>query len=174
MSHFKKVEQFAEPFDPGMEQPSAEERLKAAVDFSLLIEQSLLAHFEDITVGGDTTGDPDAETYSFEIFASERRARGEEYLKVTISESPGRQTLKVQEQKMGEGQGDRAIYTLKAGADQVIRSFGPEKLAPHSGVEETMKALDTIVENFKLRVAMGYDNQPIGPEEIQKLRAILL
>jgi hypothetical protein len=182
MANFEPIEQLAKPFDPSDGALSDAEKLRAATDFSQLIEDTYLAHIADLN--------PHSDNLRINIQDSTSEGRYISHLEITIYTSEqfgGEKRIQIMEYHKAYRPKTRvSIYSLKADGSQVsrfdeihdVRQVTEEEFHnPDHSMEATLEGLRSMVEesdNLKLEKDLGYNDQPIDSDEVGKLRNLIL
>ena len=182
MTRFEPIERFAEPFDPSEGALSDAEKLEAAADFSHLIDDVYLAHIADIK--------PDSDNLTINIQDADPDGRYVSHLEVTIytsKEFGDEKKIQITEHhKVYRPKLRATVYTLKSNGDEVTRldeecdvkqvtqvAFRTPQYSAESMMDE-VRSMVSEFDNSELEKDLGYNDQPIGPDEVVKLRRLLL
>jgi len=182
MANFEPIERFAKPFDPSDGALSDAEKLKAAADFSHLIEDVYLAHIEDLKPNSDNL------TINIQDLTPEGRYISHLEVMIYTSEQFGlEKKIQIREHhKVYQPTSRTTVYSLKPDGNEVtrvderhnVRLVTEEEFHnPQYSVEGLIDGLQSMVEevdNFELEKEFGYNDQPIGPDEVAKLRHLIL
>jgi hypothetical protein len=182
MANFEPIEQFAKPFDPSDGVLSDAEKLKAAAGFSELVEDVYLAHISDLL--------PNSDTLKINIEDKTPEGRYISHLEImiyTAAQSGGEKMIQIREyHKAYHPKSRTTTYSLKPDGDEVTRTdeyhdvrhvTEEEFHNPDYSVVNVLAMLRHMVEeshNSELEKELGYNDQPIDSDEVDKLRSLII
>jgi hypothetical protein len=172
MPPYKKIDEFAAPFNPTKEKLSEYERLSAALDFSQLIDDVFLNNIIEIRVSG---GERRTSHLRHIIQTSHSDGRYLSHLEVIVSEDAGKREIQIREESKTSDPKRIVHYVLKSDENEVRRIdeviiYDMNETSLPDGLARLVEETD----NYDLEVDLGYNNQPIGADEVHKLRDLIL
>lgn len=181
----QKLETFVQPHDPSCETLSDNEKLQAYEDFSELVDDVLLAHMDSFPK--DSATEKTIPSVHFRIIARQDTGRYDSHLELYVHSHEGENGLLSRSiQISAEGKKDTDIlyhYESIEGSGEVMRNdeFPAKQLVDVTSDEDRAAGytrreidLEEEMENFALEVDMGYNGQPVGPDEVKQLRELVI
>lgn len=179
------LETIVQPHDPANEKLSGDEKVEAYEGFCGLIDDILLARMDSFLKDGQTGRV--IPSVDLRITSRQDTGRFDSSLEISVSEKEDEHGLLIRSiQVSAKDRHDTHVryhYEALEGSGEVIRrDESPIKESIDVSSEEdrmagvTKKTVDLMesAENFGLEVDMGYNAQPVGPDEISKLRELII
>jgi hypothetical protein len=179
MTSYQSSENFMQPFDPSERQLSDEEKYQASQEFSILVDDLLLANMNTLHVDDNRN-----------VIAKQRlyqHTQDGQYVShidvFIICDKDQNKAMQLAEyQKSTQPVSRTTHYVVNVEEDEVTRSdnfdeaMQEDKSSPDqkrvSGIVESLDELVEKVDSETLEIAMGYNAQAVSSREIQLLREL--